>query len=114
MRRQILHLFGESPRRNPRPAITLAEAVVGDNQVLMATRPPEWGERAGDSQQIEYGSFHRSSKERFFSSRCRNLLKRVQIKVEYGQPQEMAAAFGMRALGIPLANSAMLFSAPEG
>src|SRR5262245_64272450 len=59
MRRQILHLLGESPRRNPRPALALAEAVVGDNQRLMAMRPSEWGERAGDSQQIEYGSFHR-------------------------------------------------------
>jgi hypothetical protein len=59
MRRQILHLFGESPRRNPNSALTLAEAVVGDNQGLMAMRPPEWRERAGDSKQIEYGSFHR-------------------------------------------------------
>src|SRR5262249_37716053 len=58
MRRQILYLFGESPRRNPRPALMLAEAVVGDNQRLMAMRPSEWGECAGYSQQIEYGSFH--------------------------------------------------------
>jgi hypothetical protein len=74
MRRQVFHLLGESPRRNPRRALTLAEAVVSDNQRLMAMRPSEWGECAGDSQQIEYSSLHRLFNERRFSSRCRNLL----------------------------------------
>jgi hypothetical protein len=49
MRRQILRLLGESPRRNPRSAFTLAEAVVGDNQRSAAMRPSEWGECASDS-----------------------------------------------------------------
>jgi predicted nucleotidyltransferase len=34
-----------------------------------------------------------------------NYVKRVRIKVEYGQLQEMATAFGVRALGILPANS---------
>src|SRR5262249_26007706 len=49
MRRQILHLFGEGSRRNLRSALTLAEAVVGDNQRLTAMRPSERGEGAGVS-----------------------------------------------------------------
>jgi hypothetical protein len=32
-------------------------------------------------------------------------MKRVQIKAEYNQLLEMAPAFGVRLLGIPLANS---------
>jgi hypothetical protein len=41
-------------------------------------------------------------------------LQRVRIKVGYGQLREMAAAFGVLALGILLANLATIFRAPEG
>src|SRR5215471_17927134 len=41
-------------------------------------------------------------------------MKSVQIKVECGQSHKMAEAFGAPLLGILLANSAKLFSAPEG
>src|SRR5262245_35311744 len=50
----------------------------------------------------------------YYATRKPYYLKRLQIKVEYGQLHAMAAACGLRALGILLANSAKLFRAPEG
>src|SRR5215813_15544767 len=41
-------------------------------------------------------------------------MKHAQIKAECDQLLEMAPAFGVRELGILLANSAKLFRAPEG
>jgi hypothetical protein len=40
-------------------------------------------------------------------------VKLAHIKADYNQPFEMATVFGVRMLGILLANSARLFRAPE-
>src|SRR5215813_9052342 len=42
----------------------------------------------------------------------RELFEACAIKVEYGQPHEMATAFGVRELGIPLANPTVFRLSP--